>query len=354
MAYYYRLLGVDRTAGPSEIKKAYHRLARKFHPDTNGGHPLAEQRFRLIAEAYTVLGDDEQRRAYDRFGPTALVRGGNRPGVIGGMERLVSSLGGIVEARLRRAPRRGKDRRTAVTVTLAEACNGVRAFVDVPFRERCGVCNGTRATPGTVAEACHVCNGTGEARRDSVLAASEPCVFCQGQGVVAIRPCVACDGSGEATVSRRVPVDVPPAVEPGRRLVLRGFGENGENGGDVGDLFVEIKIEPHALLVREGWDLLCTIPLTLREAIEGAEVSVPTLSGAPVRVRVPAGVRSGHTLRLRGRGVPRQTGAGDLLLRLELETPVLATREAHAALAELDRTARHPLREAYERELEKP
>ena len=349
--YYYRVLGVERTAPQNEIKKAYHRLARKFHPDTNGGHPLAEQRFRLIAEAYTVLGDDEQRRAYDRFGQGALVRGGSKPGVIGGMERLVSTLGTIVETRLRRAPRRGKDRRTAVTVSLSEACLGVRTSVEVPVRERCPACRGSRAAAGTRPEPCHVCEGSGETRRDSLLSAAEPCVFCQGLGLVAVTPCPACDGVGEVSGARLVPVEVPPAVDPGRRLVLRGFGEPGENGGEPGDLFVEVKVTPHPLLVRDGWDLHCTLPLTLREAVEGAEVSVPALEGAPVRVRVPSGARSGQILRLRGRGVPRPTGAGDLLLRLEIETPTIASAEARDALARLDATSRHPLREAYEREL---
>lgn len=351
MLPYYRILGVERQAGAADIKSAYRRLARKFHPDYNKGHTLAEARFRLLAEAYDVLSDGDRRQRYDRYGQAALVRGGGRGGVVGGVERFVSNLESIVEARLKRVPRRGEDRRRVLAISLADACHGTTTTVEIERRGTCERCSGSRAEPGTETERCHVCTGAGEIRRGgSLLGVSEPCSFCQGFGVIALRPCSGCDGDGERVTTIGVPVEIPPGVERGRRLVLRGRGEPGVNGAEAGDLFLELKITTHSLLVREGYDLHCTVPIRLSEALFGATLDVPLLKGDVVRIKVPPGAASGQTMRLRGRGAPRRTGvAGDLLVHLEVETPQTRDPEVAALLERLDRMSRYPRREAYER-----
>ena len=353
MAIYYRLLGVERTATPEEIKRAYRRLARKFHPDTNSGHPLAEQRFRLIAEAYGVLSDDHQRTAYDRYGVAALVRR-PRPGFAGGVERFISTVGELVESRTRRQPRRGQDTHRDLEVSLADACLGARHTLRVTREGPCTRCGGGGATPGSEMEVCHVCDGRGDTRRDALLPITERCPFCRGDGRVALSPCDPCGGQGRALQAVPLSIDVPPGVETGRSLLVRGYGEAGANGGPDGDLYVRIAVAPHPLLERRGADLHCEIPLTLTEAVLGGEVPVPLLSGNTVQIRVAPGARSGQTLRVRARGAPRPDGSrGDLFVRLRVDTPMLSSDRstAVAALHALETHTSYPEREAYERRL---
>ena len=354
MLPYYRILGVARTANPDEIKKAYRRLARKFHPDHNGGHALAEERFRLVAEAYEVLTDSESRSAYDRYGSQGLVRGRNRPGVVGGVERFVANLESIVESRLKATRKRGDDRRRIVTVTLDDICQASSVTIDVERVEQCRACSGSRAAPGTQNERCHVCEGDGRLKRGTLLKAADLCPFCQGVGVIAVTPCSECHGAGELKVQRSHEVEIPRGVESGRRLVLRGHGAPGENGGASGDLFLEIKVEKHALLTREGVDVHCTVPVSLTEAVMGGQVDVPVPGGPPIAIKVPRGTTSGQTLRLQKRGLPHAGGErGDLWVRLEIETPKL-NKAGLAALAALDEHSKHPRRAAYDKVTKTP
>jgi molecular chaperone DnaJ len=350
---YYRLLGVEEDAGQADIKSAYRRLARKFHPDHNEGHPTAERRFRLIAEAYQVLSDEEKRATYDRYGEQALVQGSTRSGVVGGVERFVSSLGTLIEERMKRQPQRGDDCRMDVNIDLGESCFGTSVEVEVLRRITCPTCNGNRGMPGSPAETCHVCQGQGQLRRSSLIPLSDPCVFCEGLGRVAIQPCAECDGDGEITSPQPISVEVPAMVENGRRLVLRGYGESGINGGDDGDLFIAIQVASHPLLTRDVRDLHCTVPIRLSEATLGSTVLVPILNGAPVRIKVPSGAQNGQTLILKGRGLePPGNKAGDYYVHLEIEMPKIEQKKAQAALEALEKVASYPRRDQYDRELE--
>lgn len=353
MIPYYRILGVDRAADAKVIKDAYRQLARKFHPDHNAGHLLAQERFRLVAEAYDVLTDPERRNAYDRYGGVGLVRGGNRGGVVANVERFMNNLESVVQARLDRAPRRGDDKRRVMDVSLADACYGTKKTIELKRDEKCAGCAGTGAAPGTSLERCHVCSGEGQLTRGKLLRAIDPCPFCQARGVIALSPCHDCDGLGSSELLRQVSVEIPLGVQTGRRLVLRGYGGSGHNGGPDGDLFLEITVESTTVLVRDGHDLRCDVPITLTEAVCGATIPVPTLRDGPVRIRVAPGSQSGQVLRLKGRGAPKGNGKnGDLLVTVRVETPVLTTAEGMTALAALHAASHHPARQAYEQSLE--
>ncbi|MFT7621201.1 MAG: molecular chaperone DnaJ [Myxococcota bacterium] len=350
MLSYYKVLGVPNTAPQADIKTAYRRLARKFHPDHNGGHPLADQRFRLLAEAWEVLQDEERRRKYDRFGSQGLVRGRDRAGVAAGVERFVANLESIVESRLKSVPRRGEDRRRILAVSLEDACYGAQSAVEVTRNERCNDCGGGGAQAGTQIEACHVCDGRGTFSRGTLLRASDACPFCQGGGKLALSPCLPCDGLGRLELTRSIEVKIPTAVESGRRLILRSYGASGSNGAASGDLFLEVQVQPHAVFVREAHDLRCTVPVLLREAVEGGTVDVPQLRGASVTIRIPRGCLSGQVLRLKGRGAPKPDGsAGDLLARVEIETPVIGSKRGRELLLLLEAECSHPRREAWDK-----
>ncbi len=348
LQHYYRILGVTRTAEATEIKRAYRRLARKFHPDHHGGHPMAEERFRIIAEAYTVLGDDEARRTYDRYGSVALQKY-KRPGVAGGVERFVANLEGILDARISRIPKRGRDLRIVAEIPLKDACLGGKLTLEVERRQRCGSCAGSRAEPKSKTEKCHVCGGSGNLKRGTgLLSVNEACIFCQSFGVVALTPCKSCHGLGESDQRIPVTVEIPPGVETGRRLVLRERGEPGANKGESGDLYIELQVAEHPLLKRDGHDLHCTIPISLKQAICGSTVSVPLLDSGTIDIRVRPGAENGQLLRLRGRGAPRLSdSSGDLIVRLELETPQLDPAEHQTLLDVLDAASSHPKRAAY-------
>lgn len=344
---YYKILGVGPGATTSEIKKSYHSLARKFHPDHNDGHPLAQHRFRLLAEAYKVLGDDEARASYDKYGASALARRG--PGVVGGLERFVSNLESFVDARMKSVPKRGEDRRRVMPVTLQQACFGGTAVVDVHRRQKCTSCHGNGAQPGTGLEPCHVCAGQGQFKQGGgLLATQQACPFCQGVGRIAPSPCVQCDGLGEEDATIEVQITVPRGVRTGRRLVLRGHGEPGANGGKDGDLYIELAVEEHPLLARDGHDLRCSVPISFVEAVAGGTAQVPTIEGDVVRIRIPPGSQSGQSLRLPGRGAPSPQGdRGDLFVTLEVETPVVAPDAARDVLERLEQMGVHPRRARY-------
>jgi len=350
------LLGVTAKAQQADIKRAYHRLARKFHPDHNGGHALAQHRFRLIAEAYEVLSDPQTRAKFDRYGPSALVRKDQTPGFVGDVERFVSDLGTMVEDRIRRQSQRGKDCRTELALTFRDACLGTMATVEVPRELDCDDCSGRGAQPETVIEACHVCKGEGEVRsnvRIPLLPVSDSCIFCHGEGSIAIAPCGVCAGSGKVKALQKIPIEIPVMVESGRRLVIKRYGEPGVNGGAPGDLYVVVQVVPHTLLSRDGYDLQCTVPLTLSEAMFGAKVPVPTLEGKTIKIKVPSGAHNGQQLRLKGRGIQRKSGPpGDLYIRLQLETPRLKDDSAAGLVDKLEEQVTYAQRIHYEELLE--
>ncbi|MER3452405.1 MAG: molecular chaperone DnaJ [Acidimicrobiia bacterium] len=341
---YYKILGVPETASQREIKAAYRRLSKQYHPDRNPG---AEDRFKEISAAYDVLGDPEKRKAYDevrRMGPV----GGFGPGPAGGggfsfrIDDLGDLFGGLF-GRGRRGfgggaagPRRGEDLEAELHLSFDEAVNGSLVTVNVMSDAPCGACNGTGAAPGTTPVVCPRCGGRGVLdENQGLFSFSTPCTRCAGRGMVVERPCATCRGTGVVRVPRKVRVKVPAGVADGQRIRLKGKGGAGRNGGPPGDLYVRVHVAPHPLFGRRGDDLTITVPITFAEAALGAEVKVPTLTG-PVTLRIPPGTRSGQTFRVRGRGVRRENGtAGDLLVTVEVAVPQTLSPAERRAIEEL-------------------
>ncbi|MBX6351269.1 MAG: molecular chaperone DnaJ [Clostridia bacterium] len=350
-ADYYEVLGVPRDADAETIKKAYRRLARRYHPDANPGDPTAEARFKEINEAYEVLSDPEKRARYDRFGHAAEAAGfGGQAaedafGFAGrdpfGFADIFDAFFGGAEAH---APRRarGRDLTFEVEVELEEVLRGTRRTIRVERREPCETCGGSGAEPGRPPVACPTCGGRGRVRMTrqvgfGTFTTVQPCPRCRGSGRIVEEPCRACQGRGDVRRTREIEVRVPAGVEDGVRLRLAGQGESGGPGGQPGDLFVVVRVRPHRIFRREGRDLVLELALGYPQLVLGAELGVPTLEGGEERVRVAAGTPVGHEIRLRGRGLPdlRGRGRGDLVVRLGLEVPRDPSSEEVRLLREL-------------------
>ncbi|SEG89685.1 molecular chaperone DnaJ [Thermomonospora echinospora] len=353
---YYKALGVSKTATQDEIKKAYRKLARKYHPDANKGDADSEERFKEISEAYDVLSDDKRRKEYDEarrlFGSGGF-RGGQGGGfgfdlgdlfgqgqTAGGAagERIGDLFGGIfnrgtgTRAGARRA-RRGADVETEVTLSFGEAMDGVTVPLRLTSEAACANCRGTGAKAGTVPRVCPSCEGTGQETRNlGSFGFSEPCRECRGRGLVVDDPCPTCHGSGRATGTRTIQARIPAGVADGQKIRLKGKGAPGESGGPAGDLYVTIKVTPHKVFGRSGDNLTLTVPVTFAEAALGAQIKVPTHRGMPVTLKIPEGTPNGRTFRVRGRGATRRDGTkGDLLVTIDVQVPQKiddTTREA--------------------------
>ena len=361
---YYKALGVPASASAAEVKKAYRRLARDLHPDANPGDPGAEQRFKEVSEAHSVLSDATKRAEYDEARRLVAAGGGARrvrtpgggpapgPGGFGGFDvgdlfgqarsgagGLGDLLGGIFSGGGatragggRGAGARGRDVESAVTLDFADAVRGSTITLRVSTPSVCGTCSGSGAAPGTSATTCSTCGGVGTTTRNQGgFAFAEPCRTCLGAGTTVAKPCPTCSGSGQALRDRSLTVKVPAGVSDGQRIRLPGKGEPGSRGAAPGDLYVSVSVRPDPVFSRSGDDLALTLPVTFSEAALGADVEVPTLE-EPVTVRVPAGTASGRTLRVRGRGVPRTSGAGDLLVTVQVDVPRELSDEAREAV----------------------
>ena len=349
---YYKVLGVDEKASQKDITRAYRKLARDTHPDRNPG---SEDRFKEVSAAYDVVGDPEKRKEYDevrKLGPVGgAAAGGGGP--FGGGNFRVDDLGdlgdlfgGLFGRRDRRAqprgtgPQRGADLEAELHLSFADAVNGVTTTVNLTSEAPCSTCHGSGAAPGTAPTKCSVCDGRGVLdENQGLFSFSAPCTNCGGRGTVVETPCPTCRGAGTERRPRAVKVRIPPGVEDGQRIRLKGRGTPGRNGGPAGDLFVVVRVGDHALFGRKGKDLTLTAPVTFPEATLGADIKVPTLDGTAVTVRIPSGTRSGRTFRVKGRGVPAPSGAGDLLVTTEVAVPArlsAAEREAVEALAAAD------------------
>ncbi len=346
----YKILGVDRKAPPAEIKKAYRKLARQFHPDRNPDDARAEERFKEISAAYDVLGDPDKRKQYDRGGLGAFVGGGGPGGAGGGFDAgafgdILSNLfgGGAAGGRggggARRGPRpeRGRDLETEVSIAFDQAISGGQVPLSVPTSSMCATCHGTGAKPGTSPKTCPRCQGRGvESQGQGLFSISQPCSQCHGRGTVIEDPCPTCQGSGATRTVKRYRVNIPAGVRDGSRVRLAGKGEPGRNGGPAGDLYVITRVAPSPVFTRKGDNVEVEVPLTIPEAIRGAEVEVPTLSGRK-KLRVPAGTRHGTVQRLRGEGPPR-LGAktrGDIHYRFVIDVPATLSREQSEAVDKL-------------------
>jgi molecular chaperone DnaJ len=346
---YYEVLGVERSATPEQIRQAYRRLARRYHPDVNNGDPEADARFKEINEAHEVLRDPERRAAYDRFGHAATgpfgSAGGASPfpdiGDIGDLFDQIFGFGGRQRPRGRAAPERGGSHRTHLTLELTEAAFGVTKTVEVTRHERCAECGGTGAKEGSGPTSCRTCQGTGAVRRaqHSVLGTfvtSQTCPECRGTGEVIAEPCPTCGGEGRSRRRRRLEVDVPAGVEDGTQIRLGGEGDVGPRGGLSGDLFVSLSVQPHPVFERQGNDLHVQLRINPAEAALGTQVTIPTLEGTTV-VAVPAGTQPGAAVVVEGLGVPRLRGIGrgDLIVDIGVEVPTKLTRDQRRLLEQL-------------------
>jgi molecular chaperone DnaJ len=354
---YYKTLGVSKTAKAAEIKKAYHELARKFHPDANIGDPKAEERFKEITEAYNVLSDSKQRKEYDEartmFGGGFRVPTGGRTGAGGtqpfdlgdifGGEGLGDVLGGIFRNRggagttTTGRGRRGADVETETTLSFSDSIDGATVALRLTGEGPCPVCRGTGAKAGTVPRVCPDCHGTGQQSRNlGGFGLSEPCKGCKGRGMVVDDPCQSCSGSGRAMSSRTIQARIPAGVADGQRIRIPGKGVQGEHGGPNGDLYVKVHVKPHPVFGRSGDNLTVTVPVTISELALGADIKVPTHRGAAVTVRIPPGTENGKVFRVPGRGVRKKDGTlGALLVTVEVTVPKDLSGKARSALEDL-------------------
>ena len=341
---YYKILGVGKNASDEEIKKAYRKLARRYHQDRNAGDKQAEERFKEISQAHDVLSDAEKRKAYDR-GPLG---GFAAPGGGGGFDAgaFAGSFGDIFSnifggARDRaggpRGPQRGRDLETEVSLSFDQAVGGAQVPLSVPTSQPCPTCHGTGAKPGTSPKVCPVCGGRGvESESQGIFSISQPCSRCHGAGTIIENPCPTCGGSGAQRTVKRLRVNIPPGVRDGSRIRLAGKGESGPRGAEPGDLYVVTRVQESPVFKRSGDNLEVEVPLTIPEAVTGAIVEVPTLHGSK-RLRVAPGTKHGTVQRLRGEGPARVGGKshGDIHYRFVIDVPESLSPEQQDAVDRL-------------------
>ncbi len=348
---YYEVLGVPRTADAEEIKRSFRRLARQYHPDVNKAAD-AESRFKEINEAYEVLSDDRKRAAYDRFGHTGVngAVGGTSPfdpfsgfgfgDIFDSFETIFSTMTGTSS---RKRPQRGADLRYTMTLTFEEAIFGCEKEVEIPRLESCPVCRGSGAEPGTQPVRCPRCGGSGEIRQRGPflnMIVMAPCEQCQGEGMINAIPCKECQGQGRVRASRKLMVKIPAGVDESSQIRLSGEGEAGLRNGPRGDLYISLRVKPHAHFHRQGSNIIYELPLNIAQATLGAEVVVPTVDGEEEALRVQPGTQHGRTYTLRGKGVPhlRGNGRGDQIIVVRVVVPSKLTEQQRALLEELAET----------------
>ncbi|MBX6362230.1 MAG: molecular chaperone DnaJ [Gemmatimonadetes bacterium] len=344
---YYQILGVAETATPDEIKKAYRRLAKQYHPDANPNNPQAAERFKEVGEAYAVLSDAEKRRQYDQvrkdpfagfggFGGGAR-RPGGAPGAehvrfsfedlgdVGGLGDIFSSifdLGGRRRGRTRTGPQRGQDVEFVVEIPFAMAARGGKVPITVPVTEECATCGGSGNAPGTKPQTCHECGGSGQISfGQGSFAVSRPCPVCLGRGTVPTRPCPTCGGTGHVREQRQIMLTVPAGVDTGSKLRLSGQGERGVNGGAPGDLIVNFRVKPDPFFRREGLDVYCTVPINVAQAMLGSRIRVRTVDGKKVALKIPAGTQSGTRFRIPSQGIEKSGRRGDQYVQVKITVP---------------------------------
>ncbi|GAA5235565.1 molecular chaperone DnaJ [Verticiella sediminum] len=338
---FYEVLGVAKNASDEELKKAYRKLAMKYHPDRNPDSKEAEAKFKECKEAYEVLADSQKRAAYDRFGhagvdPSAAAGAGGGAHFADAFGDIFGEIFGGGRARGGGGPQvyRGADLRYGMEITLEQAAAGFDTEIRVPSWESCDVCHGSGAKPGTQPKTCHTCGGAGAVRmQQGFFSVQQTCPTCHGTGKVIPEPCAHCDGVGRVKTNKTLQVKIPAGIDDGMRIRSSGNGEPGVNGGPPGDLYVEVRLKPHDIFQREGDDLHCELPIPFTTAALGGDIQVPTLNGR-AEITVPEGTQSGKTFRLRGKGLKgiRSSYPGDLYCHVSVETPVRLTEEQKAIL----------------------
>ena len=352
---YYEVLGVSKGASDDEIKRAYRKLAKKYHPDMNPGDKEAEAKFKEVNEAYSILSDSEKRARYDQFGHAGVdpnYGAGGPGGGFGGFDMGDIDLGDIFgsffgggfggfggsASSRRNGPQKGESLRASLTISFEEAAFGCEKEINLNRTEECEACHGSGAEPGTTAETCPDCRGTGVVRVQQrtggfAFSSTAPCSRCRGTGKIIHTPCKACGGSGSVKKSKRVTVSIPAGIDDGQAISLRGQGNAGKNGGPAGDLIVAVHVKPHPQFHRDGTTVLYEQPVTFYQAVMGAELEIPTIDGK-VKYNLPAGTQTGTTFRLRGKGIPelRGRGRGDQYVTVRVQVPTSLNGEQKEAL----------------------
>ena len=340
----YEILGVAKTASDDEIKKAYRKLAMKYHPDRNPDNKEAEEKFKEIQKAYDVLSDTNKRAQYDQYGEAGIdpnQMGGGFGGFSGGafdFGDIFSQMFGGGGATRERAFQ-GADLRYEIQITLEEAAAGLKKQITVPAHEECDVCHGSGAKAGTKPETCPHCHGHGTINiRQAIFQLQQTCPHCQGSGQIIKEPCIKCRGAGRVKTNRTLEVSIPAGIDNGQAIRLTGQGEAGTHGAPSGDLLVFVHIKPHDIFERDGRDLHCELPISFTTAALGGEVEVPTLNGK-AKTTIPAGTQNGRRLRLRGKGITSIRGGlqGDLYCHITVETPVNLTERQKELLLEFEK-----------------
>ncbi|MCB1652082.1 MAG: molecular chaperone DnaJ [Alphaproteobacteria bacterium] len=357
---FYKTLGVEKSASADELKKAYRKLAMKYHPDQNKDNPEAEAKFKEINEAYDVLKDEQKRAAYDRFGTAAFdgsmgsgFGGGGAGGAAGGFggagafsdifedmfgEFMGGRAGGGRGGRSA-GPQRGSDLQYTLEISLEDSFKGKDAKIKIPVNDTCESCGGSGAESGSGADNCSTCDGQGRIRQQQgFFTVERTCPTCHGAGRIIKDPCKACSGQGRIKKTKTLQVKIPKGVDTGRRIRLSGEGEAGLMGGPRGDLYVLLAVKPHKLFKRDGANLFCRVPITVTRAALGGDVEVPTIEGKAAKVKIPAGTQTGQQFRLKGKGMPvlGSDASGDLYIETFVETPVNLSKKQQEMLKQLD------------------
>ena len=338
---YYEVLGVDKSAGASEIKKAYYKLAKQYHPDVNPGDAEAEKKFKEINEAYAILSDEDKKAKYDQYGHAAFENGGAGGGYGAGFEGFDfgdifssffgggSSFGGGFGGggSRRNAPMRGDDIYASVTLTFEEAVRGCKKDISFGRVQKCADCGGSGAKKGTTVETCKKCGGSGQMRVQQrtafgVMQTMRTCDECRGSGKIIKEPCTNCRGTGYVKLSKTISVSIPAGIDNGQNISIAGQGNEGRNGGPAGDLIISVTVKPHAVFERNGSDIYCEVPINYWEAVLGDEIEIPTLDGKE-KFTIPEGTQTGTTFTLRGKGITRVNSSvrGNLYITVKIDVP---------------------------------
>ncbi|MBE6678936.1 MAG: molecular chaperone DnaJ [Ruminococcaceae bacterium] len=355
---YYEVLGVEKSASASEIKKAYYKLAKKYHPDVNPGDAEAEKKFKEINEAYAILSDEEKKAKYDQFGHAAFENGGAGGGYGAGFEGfdfgdIFSSFfggggggfGGFGGGTNRRnAPQRGEDIYVRLNVSFEEAVRGCKKDISFGRVQKCSDCEGSGAKKGTGVETCKKCGGSGQVRVQQrtmfgVMQTMQTCDECRGSGKIIKDPCTNCRGTGYVKVSKKFSVTIPAGIDNGQNISISGMGNEGRNGGPAGDLIIAVSVKPHEVFERDGNDIYCEVPIDYWEAVLGAEIEIPTLDGKE-KFTIPEGTQTNTTFTLRGKGITRVNSSyrGNLYITVNVDVPKNPSAKQRELLEELAKT----------------